>query len=322
MSSHDIYVDEAIRELEKYIGDNRHLNSLILLDLFFDVKENTYLHIASGTKGVPFIEAFKVQGAFYIPYSSIKGALRRIGETIAKSSIGNIPTSLSRILMESHVEPEGEPIVHRAHHQKELAELMIKILNRLKGYEKGISILNSFIPEDEIIEIEQSLKKGLLPYAIEPILSALCPICRLLGGPGISSKILIRDVKVHGESITRTHIGINRKTNTVEKNVLFTLELVQPKELSIKLTIINVHPETIEAKILAGILKFIKELGFWIGGRKSIGLGRIYLDEKRSKARYIRYQELETNTLKEYLLNPEKAPAIDINQLIRALGGS
>jgi len=315
MSDIDLISSRAIEELRRYISENRHICTLILVDLVFDIRKSTYLLISSGNKMPPLVEAFKVQNAFYIPYSSVKGALRRIGENIAKASAVNITDSLSRILIESHIEPEGRPIIHRAHHVNELRELAREILNKLDG-----ETLTKFIPEDSIEEVKNVLERqNVLIDTIEPIFASLCPICRLLGGPGVASRIIINNVKINAESTRRTHIGIDRRTNTVREDFLYILELVKPKELSIRLSVINVRPKTIEAKIFAGMLEFIDKLGLFIGGRKSIGLGRIYLNRTESKARYIDYHELAPEEIREYLINPEKAEPITIEQLISML---
>ena len=121
-----------------------------------------------------------------------------------------------------------------------------------------------------------------------------CPICKLFGAPNLAGKLNIYDA--HPEGLwsidTYTSTLISRKTKTVEKERLFTIQAVYPfRELSYRVRIIadNLDFKEEDGRLLLNTLKFICNYGLRIGGLKSRGYGYLKLDCEKSKVKIIEF---------------------------------
>ena len=260
-------VEKIVGLVKKDLAEDSKLNTLYYIHLEFEV--NSCIRIGvGGARREAFLPVLKVihRDKYYpvVPESSWRGALRKIGETIAKSSITE-PKNIREEILISHIEPEEGPITHIDPSEDEI--------NKLKELGER-ELVERFAPTYE--EAEEALK-NMITY--------LCPICRLWGGPGVRSRIVLEDTVIHEyESYSRTHVGISRITRTKEEHQLYTPEYIYVKQLNLNLTIYNIKPETIEAKILAGTLSWLTKLGLSIGGSKSRGIGYLKLNTDKSYA--------------------------------------
>jgi len=297
-------IDELVKIVGNELKEDAKLNYLYSITLVFDVKSCIRIG-TGGAKREAFLPVLKISyGEKYcpvIPESSWRGALRKIGEIVAKSSIKQPKDFKEKILL-SHYEPEEGPIEHLI--VKQIKEENEKNIEKLAEYD----IVERFVPTREEAK-----------NALEPMITYLCPICRLWGGPGTRSRIILEDTILQEyKPYTRTHVGINRSTRTREEGQLYTPEYVYIKQLTLHLTVYNIKPKTIEAKILAGTLNWLTKLGLSIGSSKSRGVGHLTLNNEKSHAYIAEFNNITSphkliQTIVDITSTCEKIP---LNKLI------
>ena len=112
-------------------------------------------------------------------------------------------------------------------------------------------------------------------------------------------------IKLEKEATRRIPgVGINRTSQVKEKHVLFEVEAYdREKQINLYFLADNLFPKAKDSLILANSLKFIKEMGLQIGGRKSVGLGLLKLNEEGSMFYIIDLTKDQDGT---HLANPFK----------------
>lgn len=321
MNSHNFV--EKIRDL---IAKEIKLNTILYLSLVFKpVEKNSYIHIGSGEKDLNYIPVYKVENKPYIPLTSVYGVLRDIGEKIVKQSLNNFVNRVEKEIVEAHCELEEDTIRHICSNNQDYLRDLIEITKNI--FENKLLSIH-FVSEESKQEILNQLDKALktknfklIPRALEPFLSFLCPICRMFGGTSVKSKIDIINIKPSFETmLIRTRTSIDRPTSTVYIGSLFSEENLSIHVLEMNLIVRNIVEKSFEAKILKTLLKYLIEIGISVGGHKSIGVGKLVLDSKESRGIYI---ELSKITSKEEILKsiiiPEQLNLKPIEELINNL---
>jgi len=123
-------------------------------------------------------------------------------------------------------------------------------------------------------------------YSSEELLEKICPICKLYGAMGYSSRIFIPDAPIipsDQDLGRRVHIKINRDTDSVEEGALFDIQYVQKGEcFSFEAWLENVENDDLLLFRL-GLFFLLKNEAFF-GGNKSRGYGKMGLElEKITK---------------------------------------
>ncbi len=286
-------------ELRKFLRNESELRNRALITLHF---KPSLIRIGSGREIGPEarLKIAKViigdEELSIIPESSWRGTLRRIGESIAKASLESFRNALDRKFVQIHVEPEEGPIFHEI----ELEELrtMHKVLKEDVD-EQSRRIALRFISEDALTRREPN------PREYSQLLAPLCPICRLFGGPGLRSKLMIADTLLRVQVYDRTHVSLDRMTGVRKEGHLFTAEYAFPTEdVELKIVAHNVDPGSGEALILAGVLDWILKLGLEVGGFKSRGIG--HLELASGDVIFIDYESTSPERLLQALISPEE----------------
>lgn len=271
----EVSLEALFEKLRGFMKEEAKLRDRAIIRLSF--KPSTLrvgLGAEAGAEARLSIAAVEVDGIKVpvIPESSWRGALRRIGEAIAKASLDGFKDELDRALASAHHEPEESPITHHVDH-----DLLMRLHDRLKADREGRGELARlalrFVAQDALDRERPS------PSEYSALLSPLCPICRLFGGPGLRSKLTISDTLLNAQSFERTHVSLDRMTGVREEGRLFTVEYALPRgPIELEMVAHNVSPGSSEALILAGVLDWVSKLGLEVGGFKSRGVGQLELE--------------------------------------------
>ncbi|AAK41666.1 hypothetical protein HFC64_02195 [Saccharolobus solfataricus] len=209
-----------------------------------EVGDNVIRQLRIGVEGV------------MIPASSWKGMFRRVSEIVLNS--------------EDHFEE---------HSKKEVDTRTINAL--LKSDEKFRRIAISKVGKEVItqngINVDKLDSESLSD--LRRIYNEYnCPIERLYGSNYFAGGITISDSVIPNASIMeRTHVTIERKSKKASEKHLFSEEIIDAEKIEVKVIVRN------EFELWKNSLKLLREIGYFIGGSKSRGIGYIVLDEKESE---------------------------------------
>lgn len=135
------------------------------------------------------------------------------------------------------------------------------------------NILNPNAENGELTRKREAEKSGL-PY--QP-----CIICRLFGGPTISSRTRFLNAFPTGEkyrTATMSRVTIHRVTGAQYPGRLFDVEFIEPGcSFDLSMEIENLELDDPEFNVLGYILNKLISEGLYIGGMRSIGYGRVKL---------------------------------------------
>ncbi len=290
-------VSQALDKLREFVRERSRLSTILFARLVLKpLGDAAPIHIAS-ERGEVFVRVFRVGEEPYIPLTSVLGALRSIAETVSKSvvtGLGDVETMILR----AHCELEDEGIRHVCMASQTLVDFVKELVDSLGSEPK---LYRHIFTEEAMNEVKNLIEKtkrvNEIPRAVEPLLSMLCPLCKLFGGPGLGSSVRIvsiepRIIATH----STTHIAIDRVSNVVREGHLFVLEKLLLERLEIELYVKNIRPRTIEAKILKTVVDYLKNIGISIGGHKTIGMGRFVLDPNQSRATLIELDKIDEPT--------------------------
>ncbi|ACP54866.1 RAMP superfamily CRISPR-associated protein [Saccharolobus islandicus] len=208
-----------------------------------EIGDNVLRQLRIGTEGV------------LIPASSWKGMFRRVSEIVLNNR--------------DHFE---------GHSKKEIDIKTIEAL--LKGDERFRRIAVSKVGKDIIIQNGINVDK-LTSESLNELREIYneynCPIERLYGSNYFAGDITISDSLITSASVTeRTHVTIDRKSKKSSEKHLFIEEVVNTEKIGVKVIVRN------EFELWRNTLKFLKEVGYFMGGSKSRGIGYIVLDDSES----------------------------------------
>jgi CRISPR/Cas system CSM-associated protein Csm3 (group 7 of RAMP superfamily) len=263
------------------------------------------LAIAAGRRGEVLIEVMKVDGEVYIPASSVKGALRRLSESIARSAIGGSSGVLEAVTM-AHCELEDEGVVHLCHDISPLYE----VYTRLSRDDLEALASRGLVPRDKVEELWRLLASDPLTALrrLEPLTAQLCTICRLYGGPGLAGKFKVTGVQLLGSRLsTLTHVMIDRERRTVSEGALYVEEFAVPEALTVEFIVENAPPGSPEYDLLLKTLRALEHVVLTIGHSKSRGLGWFRLAKDKSQLLLIDLNKAtKPQELIEMLTRPEQ----------------
>jgi len=225
----------------------------------------TPVHIGAGSESMDPVETDNAvikdkDGKPYIPGSSLKGALRSWLETFLRGG-GN------------------------------------KILG---GKTPCLCVNSPCINDTEVKEIKKKFKnkEDSERLVADEIYKRLCIICKVFGSHCFTSKITINDCKLIGERAyieKRDGVAIDRDTGTSSKNKKYDFEQVSAgTKFDFYMTADNLDSEN--EKILEVIIKILESGDFTVGGKTSVGLGRIRLYGTK-------IYRIDENSLENYLFN-------------------
>ncbi|RLE71580.1 MAG: hypothetical protein DRJ37_04655 [Thermoprotei archaeon] len=249
-----------------------------------------------------------------IPESSWRGSIRKISEWVACASIEAIKDELEKAIVKAHHEHVGGPPTHLAGAEQPIDIAMLVMVAKELSQD---GTLERFLAPEEVSDViskAEKISKGetltvkqeeKLRKVLEPLVAFLCPICRLWGGFGIKSKIILEDTILKPSTFMRTHVSLSRIADVREEARLYSAEYTLANVIELKAVIENVLPDSTEALILAGTLEWINEIGLEIGGFRSKGLGHLELES--CEVILIRFNGLECRELVQALISPEEA---------------
>ncbi|MEM0358998.1 MAG: RAMP superfamily CRISPR-associated protein [Candidatus Hadarchaeales archaeon] len=231
------------------------------------------LHIGAGGEEVRR-EILKIGEKVLIPASSVKGAIRKLVEQVARTvSVPGLPDAFE--IGEGKLECLKEQVDQAV--QWVLQQRGILPLLRSLGLEDELERLGVKSEEDwaklELLpENRETLKKIAVEYA-----TVRHPLYRLMGGQKIASKLRFLDIPLEASIQDKPGVGIDRKSGRASEHHLYFLESVKPSKLGLWFIVDNLEPGSLEAKLLAETLSLIKSVGLSLGARKSVGMGELEL---------------------------------------------
>lgn len=300
-----------------------------ILSLKFKAKSP--IHVGSGARGEALQYALMLRkGEILIPSSTWKGVFRRISELLA-NTISEKPTTFSDYevkMVKAHREEEKIKHVNVV----EVVEECLK--NVVKTY--GVNVFKKFLldtvftDESELSDVVD-VRKGVVKRKVKDVLDKLdfiaqllCPICRLYGAPSLKGKIVFTDTIIpRGKyvSMFRTHVGIDRESETRSEHALYSIQLISPKEVELEIVVNNVKPGTADATLWATTLNYVLNEGIVLGMRKSVGLGVLKVEEE-SKVYVNEFENLSSEDLLKALTNfKHKAKLLSLKEYVNYLKG-
>ena len=137
-----------------------------------------------------------------------------------------------------------------------------------------------------------------------------CDVCKIFGGHGFGSKIKINDAKLIGDKAIiqrRDGVAIDRETLTALDGHKYDFECVAPgTRFNFSMTVDNLDDK--HKKLLKVIINVLKNSEISVGGKTSVGLGNIKLNnmkicEIKDKDKLSKYylNEINENEFKEEL---------------------
>ncbi|RLE63542.1 MAG: hypothetical protein DRJ38_07335 [Thermoprotei archaeon] len=273
-----------------------------IIKIEIDLTIRSPLHIGLGDKGEPLLRVLRINipGKGYIPiipFSTIRGALRRVTEKLAKSS----PDTYSKYRNEEyailvHSTQPDQGVKAPSHPPKEgdskrLFRELFKA-NTEELFEDNIRIMLDELgfTNNKITQLIEIIKRGeyendLVKDAISSALAFFCPICRIYGTLSFAGRLMIGDAIPVDNVVTDflTRVGIRRDTRTAAEGALFSLEYVVPgTEYRLILVAKNLPTETDE-KLLWATLDYVKKYGLQLGASKSTGMGVVEMKDLKTE---------------------------------------
>ena len=283
------FYHEAVKRLVGLIDWSGRIKRRLILYLVFRPATTGMLHISSGGHGEALVQVLRVRGQPYVPPTSVKGVFRRIVEHLFKGSLDSLG-GLERLLAEAHSEESGG-IVHES---PSLYELGVKLI-RSEDEMFVEKVLHRFMSNEDVDRFRAGAEEPE-QRVLEPMLSALCPICRLIGSQGMAGTLKVMSVSLSVKgTVFRPHVGIDRSSRTRIEGAFFVEEAIQLDELKVWMVVDNPVPGAPEAVALAGLLEYLNKVGLMLGGGKSRGLGAFILDEGKSKGLILDYSKANTS---------------------------
>ncbi len=228
--------------------------------------------IIGGTREGSILYFLDEEGDKIIPFSSWKGAFKRVTEMVAKSY--NDPVIMS------HVNDDHENV------NKDEAEKIIDCKDECDGRDLKE---NCKIQGENCGYLFSSGRKYKRDEVIDIISKFLayikCPIEGIYGSKFFSGKILFSDSIISSPPFMITRTTIDRRKWTVHEKHLYTEELLMPQKIELKILLSN--PTEKEMKLWKDTLNFIEKLGLQIGNGKSKGQGVLNLDVEESVFRKV-----------------------------------
>jgi CRISPR/Cas system CSM-associated protein Csm3 (group 7 of RAMP superfamily) len=236
------------------------------------------VHVGGAREGNVLYGLKLPDGRLLIPSSAWKGAFRALAEKLAPT----LPTiGLERLAVEK-VMPAQSPAEARAFVTNLVDEFRAALEKRAS------TLFNPVDVEEKLLSLGYSADPALivdLRWALVQYLSLYCPVGRLFGNWARAESLHFFDTILASGTQRRPGVGISRETGTAQRDVLYYVETSEAK-LRVPLVLTGEVEEkgSTPAKLLASLLEAIEAVGLSIGGRKSVGLGLLSLEETRFHA--------------------------------------
>jgi len=198
-----------------------------------------------------------------IPSSSWKGMFRRVSESV----LNNREHSNGHGVSGEGVEDEVVKKVVKK------AEDLARVDERFRKIAESNNLITTKRPQEGGIEIQVDDKEKLAELFGE----YNCPIERLYGGKYFAGGITVSDTVIKSPEIEqRIHVSIDRKSRKGIERHLYQEEIVHVNFVEVKVIVRG------EFELWKNTLKFLRDIGYFIGGGKSRGIGYIKLNDKES----------------------------------------
>lgn len=216
------------------------------------------MHLGSGLGNERADALFaRSNGQFYLPGSSVRGALR--------STIEKLATGIE-------TDPKLLPLIS-CFLDKQSGSLCVSVAEKAKNAVKDWREKNRLTDAQILMKLEQH--------------NYLCRVCRLFGSPFFASKVKIADCfptgpkKMPPDGTVRTGIGIDRDTGSVREGVLFEIEVLDDKPaFGFELIAENLEEPNDWGLLALGLAEMLRDpkLGqFHLGAKRAAGLGKCHL---------------------------------------------
>ncbi|AAY81339.1 RAMP superfamily CRISPR-associated protein [Sulfolobus acidocaldarius] len=211
--------------------------------------------------GEDTLKPLKYDNDYVIPSTSLKGIFRRVSEMIVND----------KDHMEEH------PVEDLSRYQNELKQIE--------------SCLNSNCFDMRFKKILKS--KGLedsndRKEMVRLYLLWNCPVERLYGSEYFASALTISDSVIRqADIVERTHVVIDRKNKKNLEGHLFTEEILNVYKIDVNVVLRDSSQgnskQAGQSELWLKTLKFMVNVGTFVGGGKSRGIGLMVLDQKESQ---------------------------------------
>lgn len=251
----------------------------------FDLKFNAPhgLRVGGNKQEANVLSPIQIGDKYLIPSSSWKGVFRRVSEIVSQHK--------------AHEYDEKEIDTKAPEYLNKYKEMIKTCDESVRCDEFAEVLLAKGIVEVENGEIKLNDQKGLVKLYGE----WNCPLERLYGSEYFAGAITISDTLISSGLVERTHVVIDRKTrkNLVKnsKGFLYTEQIIDVNSVDVKVIIRTDRDDVVE--LWKKTLKFMSEVGTFIGGGKTRGIGFIKLDLKES--RYAELRDLTASPIPKVL---------------------
>ncbi|MEM0290211.1 MAG: CRISPR-associated RAMP protein Csx7 [Metallosphaera sp.] len=213
-----------------------------------EVVADSPLLISEGDKGRVKEVMKNIDGVPIIPGSSWKGVFRSVGEIVAKEKNINVCSGLTN-------------------DKDNCLKKEVKNIEKCKDKSQNNLTVNDCLND--------YLRSGDIEDAIKLVFERTCLNCKIFGAQSIIAQTIFMDSLAKNYKLgTRPMIAIDRKTGSVSKNALVTLEYVEPGS-TFDFTLYTYNLPNYALGYLLEIMERINNHMFQIGGNKSRGFGFI-----------------------------------------------
>lgn len=200
------------------------------------------------------LQPLQIENYYLIPSSSWKGIFRRVTEII----YGN----------EDHFNEHKPSKDEKKKAFETYYQDVKKCKDELICSNDVVRILASKIGEESDEEIIEKLAIIFKEWN--------CPIEKLYGSKNFAGAITISDTIINAGTEERAHVVIDRKSKRTLEKHLFTEQIIDVNSVEVKVIVRDM------VDVWNNTLKFMAEVGTFIGGGKTRGIGYIKLDVKES----------------------------------------
>lgn len=217
--------------------------------------------------------------------------------------IGNGKVDFSPVAIDNSVirDRYGNPFIPGSTLKGVIRSNIESILNTgiFENYKACDILGDSCISDKSMKEYKDNIKDEKL--LAEKIYENQCDVCKLFGGKHFASKLNIYDASICEDKVytqIRDGIAIDRDTLIHYNNAKFTFETVsEGSKFKFEMTIDNLCDN--QKLVVKLILKLLEDGDIRVGGKTSVGMGKIRLINK--KVYYIDADDKEK--MKDYFLN-------------------
>lgn len=263
----------------------------------------TPLHVG-GQKEANVLYALRLpNGLLLIPSSTWKGALRAMAERLAPT----LPLSdIERLAVERVM-----PAQSFAEARERVKDLINDFESVLEG--RPSKVFDPADVREKLLRLGYDLERVEdKAGALASYLSLYCPVGKLFGNWARAGSLRFLDTILPASTQRRPGVGINRRTGTVQGNILYFVETSEAG-LRVPLVIVGEVEERgcAPARLLASLLRTVNTIGLSVGARKSAGLGLLELENARFHAFEIGKDDDQSGKL---LANPFKASPMSLRE--------